>query len=200
MFNIHALVNYNNCRQVSILTLKHVQFVKNIQLFPAVFCVTITTFRTKISVAECSWGPLKHLQVCIIYSIPSPEQNRSAFFKRVVVIVFKKNTQNLPGKLGRQSAIFWNSLGLCRDYGLIYISFRNRTSLFSRQKAETLSICLKKTFVKPRKIGKKCVDFGKQERSIKFPHHCFVHGCFLVSKLSRPEAFVYLYQIQFVND
>ena len=28
------------------------------------------------------------------------------------------NPQNLPGKLGRQSAICWNSLGLFRNYGL----------------------------------------------------------------------------------
>ena len=35
--------------------------------------------------------------------------------------------QNLPGKLGQQSAIYWNSLGLCRDYGLNYIFFRNKT-------------------------------------------------------------------------
>ena len=46
-------------RQVSILILKYVHFVKNIQLFPAVFCVTIITFRTKIFVAECSRGTLK---------------------------------------------------------------------------------------------------------------------------------------------
>ena len=28
------------------------------------------------------------------------------------------SVQNLPGKLGQQSAICWNSLGLFRDYGL----------------------------------------------------------------------------------
>ena len=32
-----------------------------------------------------------------------------------------RHMQNLPGKLGQQSAICWNSLGLFRDYGLNYI-------------------------------------------------------------------------------
>ena len=43
-------------------------------------------------------------------------------------------SQNLPGKLGQQSAIYWNSLGLCRDYGLNYIFFRNKTFLFNKIK------------------------------------------------------------------
>ena len=38
--------------------------------------------------------------------------------------------QNLLGKLGQQSAICWNSLGLFRDYGLNYNFFRNKTFLF----------------------------------------------------------------------
>ena len=38
--------------------------------------------------------------------------------------------QNLPGKLGQQSTICWNSLGLSRDYGLNYIFFGNKTVLF----------------------------------------------------------------------
>ena len=32
--------------------------------------------------------------------------------------------QNLPGKLGQQSAICWKSLGLFRDYGLIFFQDR----------------------------------------------------------------------------
>ena len=35
--------------------------------------------------------------------------------------------QNLTGKLGQQSAICWNSIGLFRDYGLNSIIFRNKT-------------------------------------------------------------------------
>ena len=31
--------------------------------------------------------------------------------------------QNLPGKLGQQSAIYWNSLGLFRDYGLNFFFY-----------------------------------------------------------------------------
>ena len=31
--------------------------------------------------------------------------------------------QNLPGNLGQQSAIYWNSLGLFRDNGLNHIFF-----------------------------------------------------------------------------
>ena len=38
--------------------------------------------------------------------------------------------QNTPGKLGHQSAISWNSLGLFRDYGMNYISFRNKTFFY----------------------------------------------------------------------
>ena len=39
-------------------------------------------------------------------------------------------TQNLPGKLGQQSTICWDSLGLFRDYGLNGLFFRNKTFLF----------------------------------------------------------------------
>ena len=35
--------------------------------------------------------------------------------------------QNLHWKLGQQSAICWNSLGLFRDYSLNHIFFRNKT-------------------------------------------------------------------------
>ena len=38
--------------------------------------------------------------------------------------------QNLYWKLGQQSAICWNSLGLFRDYGLSHVFFRNKTFLF----------------------------------------------------------------------
>ena len=61
--------------------------------------------------------------------------------------------QNLPGKLEQQSAIWWNSLGLSRDYGLKYIFLGIKLFCFSRQKAETFSICLKKNFVKSHKIS-----------------------------------------------
>ena len=33
-------------------------------------------------------------------------------------------------KIGTANAIYWNSLGLFRDYGLNYIFFRNKTFLF----------------------------------------------------------------------
>ena len=47
------------------------------------------------------------------------------------IIAFRLHTyQNLPGKLGQQSAICWNSLGLFRDYGLYYLFFRNKTFWF----------------------------------------------------------------------
>ena len=40
------------------------------------------------------------------------------------IIAFRLHTyQNLPGKLGQQSAICWNSLGLSRDSGLNHILF-----------------------------------------------------------------------------
>ena len=47
---------------------------------------------------------------------------------------FQELEQNLPGKLGQQSAIYWNSLGLCRDYSLNYIFFRNKTFVFQDRK------------------------------------------------------------------
>ena len=42
----------------------------------------------------------------------------------------KRSRQNLSGKLGQQSAICWNSLGLFRDYGLNYIFSRKKPFLF----------------------------------------------------------------------
>ena len=56
-------------------------------------------------------------------------------------------------KIRTANAICWNSIGLFRDYGLKQYIFRNQTVCFSRQKAETFIICLKKHFVKPHKIS-----------------------------------------------
>ena len=50
-------------------------------------------------------------------------------------------------KTGTANAICWNSLGLFRDYGLNHILLWIKPFCFSRQKAETFSICLKKNFV-----------------------------------------------------
>ena len=41
----------------------------------------------------------------------------------ILTAVIYRYWQNLPGKLGQQSDICWNSLGLFRDYGLNYIFF-----------------------------------------------------------------------------
>ena len=54
-------------------------------------------------------------------------------------------------KIRTASAIFWNYLGIFRDYGLKNIFFRNKTFLFF--KIESFSIGLKKNFVKPHKIS-----------------------------------------------
>ena len=51
-------------------------------------------------------------------------------------------SQNLPGKLGQQSAICWNSLGLFLDYSLNHIFSGIKPFIF----------CLKNNFVKPHKI------------------------------------------------
>ena len=46
------------------------------------------------------------------------------------VIFYPCETQNLPGKLGQQSPICWNSLGLFTDYDLNHSFHRNKTFLF----------------------------------------------------------------------
>ena len=80
----------------------------------------------------------------------------SSIFLTVFTVAFtilsRAHLQNLPGKLGQQSSICWNSLGLFRDYGLNYIFLGIKLICFVRQKAETFSICLKKNFVKPHKV------------------------------------------------
>ena len=64
---------------------------------------------------------------------------------------FQLNTQ--PSlKIRTANAIRWNYLGLFRDYGLDHIFLGIKLFRFSRQNAETFSICLKKNFVKPRKF------------------------------------------------
>ena len=65
-------------------------------------------------------------------------QRPQAQFSRETTIVWKSHffqkraleDQNLPGKLGQQSAICWNSLGLFKDYSLNNIFFWNKTFLF----------------------------------------------------------------------
>ena len=71
--------------------------------------------------------------------------------RSVCVKKLKCKTQNLPGKLGQQSAICLNSLGLFRDHGLNFLGII--CFCFSRQKTETFSICLKQNFVKPHKTS-----------------------------------------------
>ena len=48
------------------------------------------------------------------------------------------DTQNRRKKLGQQSAICWNYLGLFRDYDLDHIILRNKTFLFEKEFRETL--------------------------------------------------------------
>ena len=55
-------------------------------------------------------------------------------------------------KIKTASTIFWDYLGMFRDYGQKYF-FMNKTFCFSRQKAETFSICLKMNFVKLHKVS-----------------------------------------------
>ena len=50
-------------------------------------------------------------------------------------------------KIRTANAIFWNYLGLFRDYGLEHIFFRNKTFLFFKiESSEIFSIYLKKKF------------------------------------------------------
>ena len=131
------------------------EFVKNIQLFPVVFCVTIINFRTKISVAECSRGTLKTFTV-VHHLFDILLSKIALLFSSVWLLLFSK--RNLPGKLGQQSAIYWNSLGLCRDYDLNHNFFRIKLFQFSRQKAETFTICWKKKIMKSHKISTQSDD------------------------------------------
>ena len=67
-------------------------------------------------------------------------------YSSVLILILKANPK--PSlKIRTASAISWNYLGLFRDYGLDHIFLG--LFCFSRFKAETLSICLKKNFVKP---------------------------------------------------
>ena len=54
--------------------------------------------------------------------------------------------QNLPGKLGQQNAICWNSLGLFRDYGLNFFFFRNKTFLFFKIESWNFQHLFEKVF------------------------------------------------------
>ena len=88
--------------------------------------------------------------------------------------------RNLHCKWRQQSAICWNSLGLFRDYGLDHICF-------TRQKAETFSICLKK-IVKPHKILNHSV------------HSDSFYFCFFYKLSFRVEIFVRFHEILFQTD
>ena len=69
-----------------------------------------------------AWNIESNFEICCLFE---------AFF--IGAIRVEVGTyQNFPGKLRQQSAIYWNSPGLFRDYGLNYIFFRNKT-LFVRQ-------------------------------------------------------------------
>ena len=59
--------------------------------------------------------------------------------------------QNLPWKLGQQSATCWNSFGLFRDYKLNYIFLGIK--LFFVFQDRNFSICLKLNSAKPQKIS-----------------------------------------------
>ena len=58
------------------------------------------------------------------------EQKKLRHSFLIVNILCHVTLQNLHWKLGQQSAIYWNFLGLFRDYGLNHIFFRNKTFLF----------------------------------------------------------------------
>ena len=65
------------------------------------------------------------IDVVIIVLILSSIFLSLTVFTVAFTILSRAHLQNLPGKLGQQSSICWNSLGLFRDYGLNYILFRN---------------------------------------------------------------------------
>ena len=70
------------------------------------------------------------IDVVIIVLILSSIFLSLTVFTVAFTILSRAHLQNLPGKLGQQSSICWNSLGLFRDYGLNYILFRDKTYLF----------------------------------------------------------------------
>ena len=60
-------------------------------------------------------------------------------------IQFPLPVQSKPSlKIGTENAIWWNSLGLFRDYGLNYIFFRNKTFLFFKIESWNLQHLFKK--------------------------------------------------------
>ena len=61
---------------------------------------------------------------------PSRLSNKNLHPHFATNAIWKRWKQNLPGKLGQQSAICLNSLGLFRDYGLNYIFVFNSFSSF----------------------------------------------------------------------
>ena len=61
--------------------------------------------------------------------------------------------QNLYWKLGQQSTICWNSLGLLRDYGLNHIFFRNKTFLFFKIESWNFQHLFEKKFMKSHNIS-----------------------------------------------
>ena len=61
------------------------------------------------------------IDVVIIVLILSSIFLSLTVFTVAFTFLSRAHLQNLPGKLGQQSSICWNSLGLFRDYGLNYI-------------------------------------------------------------------------------
>ena len=65
------------------------------------------------------------------------EQNISSHKNKFCVKVknFSERAKAKPSlKIRRASAIFWNYLGIFRDYGIKYIFFRNKTFFFQDRK------------------------------------------------------------------
>ena len=73
--------------------------------------------------------------------------------------------QNLPGKLGHQSAICWNSLGLYRDYSLNNIFSRNKTFLFFKIESWNFQDLFEKEF---RETSQNFISFSSF-RQFLFP-------------------------------
>ena len=71
----------------------------------------------------------------------------ASFIDLVKTNVYKdRDAQNLYWKLGQQSTICWNSLGLSRDYGLNHIFVRNKTFLFFKIESRNFQNLFEKEF------------------------------------------------------
>ena len=82
--------------------------------------------------------------------------------------------QNLHWKLGQQSAICWNSLGLFRDYGLNHIFFRNKTFLFLKIESWNFQHLFEKEFCETSQ------DFNSFTSFIQFLYLFFLSVVWLI--------------------